>query len=448
MKNKKSIHLTKLTSLYNLFIIAICTILFACNNGAVTSNNDNFKLTISPLVKSSIIIGESTTATIKLNSNSSILTPILVPITNNAEHIINVSPTNCELTTKNSICVVTLTGLSVGNATFSVGTGKQSQTSESLEVISKNTIIAANMTTPKVNATSVGIGTPVIINFIVPIESSTITKSTFTLESTDSTIVEGNINIAESTLTFIPTNPLSYNTNYTVHLNSGITDKSGTPISPYSAAFTTQKNNYMIYFAHQGIDGYDGSMTKNANDEYGTNFTNGITAADYLCNHDEMKPTEPSGAIYKAILVDGNNRWACKSPNCINYLSTEINTHWVLHAYSAYRNESVESASMITNEYGIYDFTKTPETFNTLTTPLTNELSKLWTGLNQDWTSQTDNCNSWTFAGVGVYGSAGQQSSRSDPSILSSEQINDNQFTPACFHSLEGGIYGIMCAQQ
>lgn len=71
-----------------------------------------------------------------------------------------------------------------------------------------------------------------------PIDSSTITTSTFTIEG-----ITGTVYYDEQLRTayFTPSTPLSHSTTYTVHLTTGIKDKVGNPMtSGYSWQFTTE----------------------------------------------------------------------------------------------------------------------------------------------------------------------------------------------------------------
>lgn len=110
---------------------------------------------------------------------------------------------------------------------------------------------------------------------------------------------------------------------------------------------------YLIYYAHNGANGYTGNMLEQAINKGASGITVGIQGADYLCNHDESKPLLPV-ANYKAMIVDGVNRRACYSFDCVLEGAGE-NIDWVLKPTAAYKNIN-EQISVVTNESGIYAF--------------------------------------------------------------------------------------------
>ena len=155
-------------------------------------------------------------------------------------------------------------------------------------------------------------------------------------------------------------------------------------------------NPYTIYFAHNGINGYTGDLLGQAINKGASGINNGVAGADYLCNHDESKPASLTNANYKAMIVDGVNRQACYSADCI-FEGINENIDWVLKPRAAYRNTNNE-VSIITNESGIYTFIPdylTPS----ITQPSLSALVYLpgnftidygiafqWTGLSGVWT--------------------------------------------------------------
>jgi len=90
---------------------------------------------------------------------------------------------------------------------------------------------------PVADATGVAIGTTVSVTFSEAMAESTITTSSFTLDS-----VAGSVSYDSGTYTatFTPGASLSYSTTYTATLSTAITDTSGNPlVSAYSWSFTT-----------------------------------------------------------------------------------------------------------------------------------------------------------------------------------------------------------------
>lgn len=110
---------------------------------------------------------------------------------------------------------------------------------------------------------------------------------------------------------------------------------------------------------------------------------------DNLCMVDSNKPNDK--LIYKAMLVGNNNgiaRQACTSANCATGGSSE-NINWVLHPNTVYNWAGTTNQVFTTNSTGIAPM------------PIPNQgapsAAVLWTGLNQDWTTDSANtCSGWT----------------------------------------------------
>jgi hypothetical protein len=120
----------------------------------------------------------------------------------------------------------------------------------------------------------------------------------------------------------------------------------------------------------------------------------GISGADLNCQSegDGIAP----GRTWKAMLVDGINRYACTSAYCSGGISENFN--WVLKPNATYVRPN---GTLIgnTNDRAL------------LTLPLSNSIGESvvqpWTGLNTDWTPDgANNCNGWANAGsyTGAYG--------------------------------------------
>lgn len=153
---------------------------------------------------------------------------------------------------------------------------------------------------------------------------------------------------------------------------------------------------YKFYFAHNGESGYNANLLAQATSKGATNISTGIQGADYLCNHDESKPYLPESAIYKAMIVDGVNRQACYSFNCV-FEGIDENIDWVMYPNAAYKNLN-ESIVFVTNESGIYIFVPDPNlpTIWTLSDSpmiylpddftIDYGVAFMWSGLSSVWT--------------------------------------------------------------
>ena len=155
-------------------------------------------------------------------------------------------------------------------------------------------------------------------------------------------------------------------------------------------------NPYIMYFAHNGVNGYTGDLLNQAINKGASGINNGIAGADYLCNHDESKPASLINTTYKAMIVDGTNRQACYSADCI-FEGLNENIDWVLKPMAAYKN-TADMISIITNESASYPFIPNYLT-PSVTQPSLAALIYLpdnftidygiafqWTGLSEVWT--------------------------------------------------------------
>lgn len=95
---------------------------------------------------------------------------------------------------------------------------------------------------PASGATGVAVNSAVTAAFNLPLSSSTLSSSTFTL-SAGSTPVAGAVTYSSTTnvATFTPAAALAFSTTYTATLSTAVTDTTGSALSsPYSWTFTTQ----------------------------------------------------------------------------------------------------------------------------------------------------------------------------------------------------------------
>jgi O-glycosyl hydrolase len=121
-------------------------------------------------------------------------------------------------------------------------------------------------TVPANGATSVNIGNNLTAIFSMPMNSSTITASTFTLTGPGNTAVSGLVsyNTGTSTATFTPNASLAYNTSYTATITTGATSAAGAALaSNYVWTFTTGANPNQVTVdfgtTYQTIRGFGGS---------------------------------------------------------------------------------------------------------------------------------------------------------------------------------------------
>ena len=109
----------------------------------------------------------------------------------------------------------------------------------------------------------------------------------------------------------------------------------------------------------------------------------GISGADATCNTDSNKP---NNSTYKALIVDSANRKACTSAFCSG--GQIENKLWAFKPNIEYRRIDETAVIGTTNSAGIFSFP--------LNHSMTNTNDQVWTGLNTDWTSSSNNCSNWT----------------------------------------------------
>ena len=121
-------------------------------------------------------------------------------------------------------------------------------------------------TVPISGATGVNISNALTATFSQPMNSSTITASTFTLTGPGNTAVAGTViyNSGTSTATFTPTSALAYTTPYTATITTGAQSSAGAALaSNYVWTFTTGANPNQVTVdfgtTYQTIRGFGGS---------------------------------------------------------------------------------------------------------------------------------------------------------------------------------------------
>jgi O-glycosyl hydrolase len=125
---------------------------------------------------------------------------------------------------------------------------------------------AVTTTTPASGATGVNVANALTVTFSQPMNSSTITASTFTLTGPGNTAVSGLVtfNTGTSTATFTPNASLAYGTSYTATITTGATSSAGAALAAnYVWTFTTSAspNQVTVDFGapQQTIRGFGGS---------------------------------------------------------------------------------------------------------------------------------------------------------------------------------------------
>lgn len=135
-----------------LLLVVLCNLLIACASGGSSSTPTptptpspsptptptpgTESLNISEFSKSTILIGESATATVSITNLKS-TESVVVAISNNNNSIISVTPSYCTLSATANACTVKVTGITDGAASFSATTtGMPTATSESILVTS------------------------------------------------------------------------------------------------------------------------------------------------------------------------------------------------------------------------------------------------------------------------------------------------------------------------
>ena len=95
--------------------------------------------------------------------------------------------------------------------------------------------------TPTDGAADVPVGTAVKVTFSKPIDKNTVTTDTFTVGNGGS--VAGSVSVAGNrrSATFTPDADLAHETEYTVTVTDGVTDKAGNPVAVFISTYTTEE---------------------------------------------------------------------------------------------------------------------------------------------------------------------------------------------------------------
>lgn len=119
---------------------------------------------------------------------------------------------------------------------------------------------------------------------------------------------------------------------------------------------------------------------------------------DALCNTEAQ--TRAPGGVFKALAVDGTNRFACDSAAC------NTSKDWVLRANRTYYATDQSTVLFVANGKAIVDFAAGAR----LSRPLDSSAAvEWWTGLDTDWQTlapgNTGHCTAWTTGGLATGGS-------------------------------------------
>lgn len=379
---------------HSLVLVCFALCLAACSGGSSSNSSVSIKsgtLVIKPLMVKKVESGNTTTAIVSLLNSQGIESsnPITVSVWSNESAIMSVTPHDCGLYTSTNSCSITLTGKSVGVATFSIkAIGYPESSSESLVIIPSAATVSMSSTLPY-STTHAGIQTPIMILFSRAIDPNTVTNNSFYIESTGGKVA-GNVTVGSNneSATFTPISQMSYGLTYTVHATSNITDSSSNPIAPFTTdnTFTTQAESYLIFLA---TNTQNGSM-------------GGIASADNVCNSDIDCS---SGWNCKAMLVDdAGTRIAAPTP-----------INWVLAPYTAYQNidSAIFGNYQLVGITGITSNSGTPLNSSVFGFNLQNRINAkgftTWTGMNANWTTNTGTtCSNWaSSSGSGIVGASG-----------------------------------------
>jgi O-glycosyl hydrolase len=210
----------------------------------------------------------SITATFSQAMNSSTLTTSTFTLTGGGGAVTGT------VTYANSVATFTPSATLAYNTqyTATITTGAQSSTGAALAANYTWTFTTAasvptvTAVTPASAATGVAVNTTVTASFNQPMNSSTITSSTFTLTGPGSTVVSGIISYSTSnaTATFTPSAALAYSTTYAATITTGATATDGAGLAAnYVWTFTTaaSPNLATVDFGDnlQTIRGFGGS---------------------------------------------------------------------------------------------------------------------------------------------------------------------------------------------
>ena len=204
----------------------------------------------------------------------------------------------------------------------------------------------------------------------------------------------------------------------------------------------------LIYFASNNLNGYNGNLLAEAQsratlpNQPAFEGTNGIEAADYLCNTDESKPVVPTNVTYHAMIVANGLRQACAVDN-YDCTTAEGNIDWVMRPLINYINTKGDVIGT-TNGAGVFTFNTNNFIGILPESGMTDAFA--WTGFNDgNWrTSSTDTCHAWAssldFGMTGLVGvDLGAFQIAVEPLMLCDARKSVNN---------DNSVNGLYCVQQ
>jgi formylglycine-generating enzyme required for sulfatase activity len=175
--------------------------------------------------------------------------------------------------------------------------------------------------TPADNSSSISVNTTIIVVFSEEVSSVSLSSSTFKLLDNTSNYVSSSYSINGSTVTFTPTDNLSYFQDYKVSLTTGIQDTAGNALSSASSSgfetlggvvITSADSNGMILLSggrfQMGADNQSIADGDNESDETPTHTTE-LTGLFYISDH------EVSSSEFKACVDSGSCNYTYSTSN-------------------------------------------------------------------------------------------------------------------------------------
>jgi len=203
----------------------------------------------------------------------------------------------------------------------------------------------------------------------------------------------------------------AYVVNYTINMTTNTVDDAYISIVPPPITLTHTFYNDKKMFVTQNTYTGDFSAYTGAT---------GIEKADNACTSDA---NYPGLGTYKALIVDGINRTACNSANCVTSgISEHIN--WPFLSNTVYWKISPLAAVLKTNDTAIFEF---PLNNSLLTTGL-----YFWTGLNTDYTPGANNCTNWSDGTTAASGGTGSLSATDSTVLFYLDNLCSSSYQLVC----------------